>query len=91
MGLSTSRFASLYKNEFKISPTEDLIQTRIDQSKKMLSGSKVSIKKVSVACGFESVHYFIGLSKTLKYYPNIFKINSLRIAAQFTPQKGISL
>ena len=58
MGLSTSRFASLYKNEFNISPTEDLIQTRIDQSKKMLAGSKVSIKKVSVACGFESVHYF---------------------------------
>ena len=58
MGLSTSRFASLYKNEFNISPTEDLIQTRIDQSKKMLADSKVSIKKVSVACGFESVHYF---------------------------------
>ena len=58
MGLSTSRFASLYKNEFKISPTEDLIQTRIDQSKKMLASSKVSIKKVSAACGFESVHYF---------------------------------
>lgn len=58
MGLSTSRFASLYKKEFKISPTEDLIQTRIDQSKKMLSASKVSIKKVSAACGFESVHYF---------------------------------
>jgi len=45
MGLSTSRFASLYKNEFNISPTEDLIQTRIDQSKKMLADSKVSIKK----------------------------------------------
>jgi len=58
MGLSTSRFASLYKKEFKISPTEDLIQTRIDQAKKMLSSSKVSIKKVSTACGFESVHYF---------------------------------
>ena len=58
IGLSTSRFASLYKQEFKISPTEDLIQTRIDQSKKMLSASKVSIKKVSAACGFESVHYF---------------------------------
>lgn len=58
MKLSTSRFASLYKTTFKISPTEDLIQTRIDQAKKMLSGSKVSVKKVSDACGFESVHYF---------------------------------
>ena len=58
MQLSTSRFASLYKQTFKISPTEDLIQTRIDQAKKMLSESKVSVKKVSEACGFESVHYF---------------------------------
>lgn len=58
MGLSASRFASLYKQIFNISPTEDLIRTRIDQSKKMLSATKVSIKKVSAACGFESVHYF---------------------------------
>ena len=58
MGLSSSRFASLYKQIFNISPTEDLIRTRIDQSKKMLSTTKVSIKRVSVACGFESVHYF---------------------------------
>lgn len=58
MGLSASRFASLYKQIFNISPTEDLIRTRIDQSKKMLSTTKVSIKKVSAACGFESVHYF---------------------------------
>ena len=59
MNLSTSQVpASLYKSVFKISPTEDLIQTRIDQAKKMLSASKVSVKKVSDACGFESVHYF---------------------------------
>ncbi|MBL6827544.1 MAG: helix-turn-helix transcriptional regulator [Opitutales bacterium] len=58
MGLSASRFASLYKQIFNISPTEDLIRTRIDQSKKILSTTKVSIKKVSAACGFESVHYF---------------------------------
>lgn len=58
MGLSSSRFASLYKQIFNISPTEDLIRTRIDQSKKMLSSTKVSIKRVSSACGFESVHYF---------------------------------
>ena len=58
MNLSSSRFASLYKQIFNISPTEDLIRTRIDQSQKMLSATKVSIKKVSVACGFDSVHYF---------------------------------
>ena len=58
MGLSPSRFASLYKKEFNTSPTEDLIRTRIDQAKRMLSTTKVSVKQVSQACGFESVHYF---------------------------------
>ena len=34
MGLSASRFASLYKQEFDASPTEDLIRTRIAQGAK---------------------------------------------------------
>ena len=77
--LSSSRFASLYKQEFKTSPTEDLIKTRIEQAKKMLSTTKVSVKQVSVACGFESVHYFHRAFKkridiTPKHYQN-FKLS----------------
>lgn len=75
MGLSASRFASLYKQEFEASPTEDLIRTRINQAKKMLSATKVSVKQVSLACGFESVHYFHRAFKrrlniTPKHYQN---------------------
>ena len=75
MGLSASRFASLYKQEFTTSPTEDLIRTRITQAKKMLSTTKVSVKQVSQACGFESVHYFHRAFKrrnniTPKHYQN---------------------
>ena len=79
LDLSSSRFASLYKQEFKTSPTEDLIRTRIAQAKKMLSTTKVSVKQVSVACGFESVHYFHRAFKkridiTPKHYQN-FKLS----------------
>ncbi len=79
LDLSSSRFASLYKQEFKTSPTEDLIRTRISQAKKMLSTTKVSVKQVSVACGFESVHYFHRAFKkridiTPKHYQN-FKLS----------------
>jgi len=93
MGLSTSRFASLYKNEFKISPTEDLIQTRIDQSKKMLSGSKVSIKKVSAACGFESVHYFHrAFKKRSNITPKHFQNNQFaNNGSVYTPERHFSL
>ena len=56
--LSTSRFAALFKDEFNVSPTEDLIRQRIDRAKTLLSGARVSVKEISKACGFESVHYF---------------------------------
>ena len=56
--LSTSRFAALFKSEFDVSPTEDLIRQRIDRAKTLLSNAKISVKEISVDCGFESVHYF---------------------------------
>ena len=93
IGLSTSRFASLYKATFKISPTEDLIQTRIDQAKKMLSSSKVSVKKVSEACGFESVHYFHrAFKKRANLTPKHFQNNQFaQEGSVYTPERHFSL
>ncbi|MEK9772884.1 MAG: AraC family transcriptional regulator [Opitutae bacterium] len=93
MNLSTSRFASLYKSTFKISPTEDLIQTRIDQAKKMLSSSKVSVKKVSEACGFESVHYFHrAFKKRANLTPKHFQNSQFAQGGSvYTPQRHFSL
>lgn len=93
MKLSTSRFASLYKSSFKISPTEDLIQTRIDQAKKMLSSSKVSVKKVSEACGFESVHYFHrAFKKRANLTPKHFQNSHFaQEGSVYTPERHFSL
>lgn len=93
MNLSTSRFASLYKSTFKISPTEDLIQTRIDQAKKMLSSSKVSVKKVSEACGFESVHYFHrAFKKRANLTPKHFQNRQFaQEGSVYTPERHFSL
>ena len=98
LNLSCSRFASLYKQEFKTSPTEDLIKTRISQAKKMLSTTKVSVKQVSVACGFESVHYFHRAFKkridiTPKHYQN-FKLSmkgSIPVEEKSFTLDGLSL
>ena len=93
MKLSTSRFASLYKSVFKISPTEDLIQTRIDQAKKMLSASKVSVKKVSDACGFESVHYFHrAFKKRANITPKHFQNSQFADSGSvYSPERHFSL
>lgn len=88
MGLSSSRFASLYKQVFNTSPTEDLIKTRIEQSKKMLSATKVSVKKVSVACGFESVHYFHrAFKKRMNITPKHFQNHMLSMKGSVPTQE----
>ena len=91
MGLSSSRFASLYKQVFNTSPTEDLIKTRIDQSKKMLSATKVSVKKVSAACGFESVHYFHrAFKKRMNITPKHFQNHMLSMKGSIPSQEDNS-
>ena len=91
MGLSSSRFASLYKQVFNTSPTEDLIKTRIDQSKKMLSATKVSVKKVSAACGFESVHYFHrAFKKRMNITPKHFQNHMLSVKGSIPNQEDNS-
>ena len=91
MGLSSSRFASLYKQVFDTSPTEDLIKTRIEQSKKMLSTTKVSVKKVSVACGFESVHYFHrAFKKRMNITPKHFQNHMLSMKGSIPTQENNS-
>ena len=91
MGLSSSRFASLYKQVFNTSPTEDLIKKRIDQSKKMLSATKVSVKKVSAACGFESVHYFHrAFKKRMNITPKHFQNHMLSVKGSIPNQEDNS-
>ena len=91
MGLSSSRFASLYKQVFNTSPTEDLIKTRIEQSKKMLSTTKVSVKKVSAACGFESVHYFHrAFKKRMNITPKHFQNHMLSMKGSVPTQENNS-
>ena len=67
----------LYKQEFKISPTEDLIQTRIDQQRRCFLLPRL-VSKGAGLHGFESVHYFIEPLKSGFLLPqNIFRIQNL--------------
>ena len=75
MGLSASRFASLYKQEFRCKPNGRLDSNENRLRSKDAIATKVSVKQVSLACGFESVHYFHRAFKrrlniTPKHYQN---------------------
>ena len=57
-GYSVSRFSAAYKNKFKISPVNDLINARIVKAKSLLIVGGFSISTVSEMVGFTSIYYF---------------------------------
>lgn len=56
--LSPSRFHTIYKTCFGISPTEDLIQARIENAKNRLSGGPDSVREIAEALGYRNVTHF---------------------------------
>ena len=57
-GYSESRFSSLYKQRYGISPVNDLINRRITQAKLLLMYGNMSLAEISEAVGFTSIYYF---------------------------------
>ena len=58
VSLSPSHFQSLYKSEFGVSFYEDVITSRMDMAKYYLSGTMLSINRISELCGYENdVHF----------------------------------
>lgn len=59
IGLSRSRFSVLYKELFKVSPKNDLINARITKASHLLSSETPSLEKISEECGYQSLYHFI--------------------------------
>lgn len=55
---SKSRFASLYKEHYGISPIHDLIHYRIEQAKLLMLYGSMQLTEISEAVGFSSIYYF---------------------------------
>lgn len=55
---SPSYFQVLYKKEFRVSPTEDLIQARIDAAKTLLSGTSTPIFEIAYRLGYSCETHF---------------------------------
>lgn len=58
IGISQSRFFELYSKFFGISPTEDVINIRLSNSKRLLSETDLSIGEISFRCGYSNVYHF---------------------------------
>ncbi len=73
-GYSQSRFVSLYKERFGISPILDLTKRRMDEAKLLLLYGNMSISSVAEAVGYSSIYYFSRLfKKHIGITPSEFK------------------
>ncbi len=64
IGLSSSRFAVLYKKRFGISPNNDLIQIRLHVAKMLLLSTNKKTGAIAKECGFKNEYYFSRIFKS---------------------------
>ena len=62
-GYSVSRFCALYAEFFGVSPMNDLLKTRLEMAKQLLSLRVYKVGDVAAMCGFSSIHYFSNFFK----------------------------
>lgn len=55
---SASHFSRIFKEETTLSPSDYLMQLRLDYAKRMLRGNEKSITQIALDCGFNSSSYF---------------------------------
>lgn len=59
LSLSKYYFQHLYKETFGVTAMEDIIQSRIDHAKYLLSTTKISVHEVGQMCGYNSDTHFV--------------------------------
>ena len=59
VNLSPSRFYSLYKQIFGISPKKDFLQIRIEHTKKLMQQDSYSIREIAEMAGYNNQYHFI--------------------------------
>lgn len=59
VGMSRSGFQHSYKKMFGVSPISDIITSRLDKAKRLLSGTAMSVEEISLSCGYRSPYSFM--------------------------------
>lgn len=79
-GYSRLHLLRLFKQDLGQTPHEYLTAIRLEQAKKLLSETDMSLENVSLACGFRSMSHFKTLFKQLTHYtPGIYRKNTRQL------------
>jgi len=75
VNLSPSRMRQLFKDAMGQSPMEHLKHLRMQRSEQLLTSTFLSVKEITVACGFGDVsHYVRDFKKTHGLTPSEFRV-----------------
>lgn len=78
-GYSYDHFRHLFKQETGYSPINYIILKRIENAKKLLTGSNLKISNISMECGFSSESLFCSMfRKYTGLTPGTYRINSMK-------------
>ena len=73
---SESRFYSIYKSIYGISPTADLISARIDKAKNLICFTNKKVEEIAEILGYDNVTHFIRqFKKEVGKTPSEFRKN----------------
>lgn len=64
--MSQSAFFQSFRDAFGISPLEYVLKARIDQAKKLMADTKISITEVCYASGFNNLNHFTKVFKRIE-------------------------
>lgn len=74
VGLSESRFFTVYKSLFGISPMDDIINAKIDTAKNLLLGSDQKISLIAKALGYtDNTHFIRQFKSRVGVSPNKYR------------------
>ena len=59
IGISKSYFQRLYKQQFGVTFTDDLIAVRLDKTKELLKTTNLRIQEIAEQCGYENASHFM--------------------------------
>ena len=79
VSLSAAYFQDLYKKAFQVSCGSDIIQSRIEQAKRMLAQTNLTMEEIADRCGYNSpVHFSRQFRKCTGSAPSKWRENAMR-------------
>ena len=83
MNYSDTHFCRLFKQCFKINFSVYLNEFRVEQAKQMLANTNLTVKEVSISCGYRDTSYFIRVFKRFTgTTPSDYRLSKLTMTAK---------